>query len=200
MPTEQNRDEVSIAASRKALRDEARNLSTAVDGGTTERGLHLFHGSDRARSHEIEALTMLSSRLADGQAGLADGVEGLGDAPAPSVYSARSEMPSRGQAMLSESEHLERQPNSGRSGASPIEADSAIRLLERQLSVVDPQQLGNLETTAETASSASLPSDASHQPALSASREFRMLGRTSREAIDMLGNRLGIVGVSEIAK
>ncbi len=198
----QNRDEVSIAASREALRNEASKLSSAMGGDTRERGLQLFHRSDLERQHELEALTMLSSRLTDGQAGIADGLEGLGDAPAPSVYSARAETSSRGRPMLSASERLESQPSSGRTVAPPLEVDSdpAIRLLERQLSVIDPQQLGNIDATPETMSPSVMPSDASHQPALSASRELRMLRRTSREAIDILGTRLGIAGVSEIAK
>ncbi len=200
-PTE-TRDEVSIAATRQALRREASRLSPPSSEASMDRGLHLSHRSSIERQHEIEAITMLSSRLANGNAGVADGLEGLGDAPAPSVYSENAQSSAHGRAISNDAEYLELRGQPRRSNNPPTDArsNSAIQLLEGRLSEGNPRQIGDLEaTSAATGPDSTLPYDRQHL-AGSPSRELHKLGRTSREAIDMLGTRLGIGGASEIPR
>jgi hypothetical protein len=198
----ENRDEVSISASREALRNEASNLSTTTGQEPTERRLHLFHGSRLAQQHQIEALTMLSSKLSDGSAGVADGLEGLGDGSATSVYRANVQPSSNGRVMSNGGRTVEWHGRAERRDIPPSGAssDSAIQLLVNRLSAVDPEQIGNQEATQETMPPASTFANVSQPSTISPSRGFHKLRRTSREAIDMLGNRLGIAGASDIPR
>jgi hypothetical protein len=198
----ENRDEISIAASREALRNEASNLSAAIGGKATERRLHLFHGSRLAQRHEIEALTMLSSNLSNGSAGVAAGLEGLGDASAPSVYLANVPSSSNGRAISNHGRNVGSRARAGEPDTprSSVGSNSAIQLLMNRLSSVDPQQIGSPDITQETVSPSSTSAYVGQPSTISPSRELHKLGRTSREAIDMLGSRLGIAGASEIPR
>lgn len=190
------RDEISIAATREALRSAASNISTPQNEASADRRLHIFNSSKRQRKGELEALTMLSARLAEPVPGVANGIEGLGDAPTPSVYLTAAS-PQAGERNLW-GNGPQPSTSSATYGQSSIQSravpsSSAIDILENRLSATDPQQLRDLELNAGSTQPVS-PQHVIQQPRTPPSREMQRLSHTSREAINILASRLGIEG------
>lgn len=198
----ENQDEVSIAACREALRNEAIDLSSGVDRASTGRRLHLFHDSGLTRQHENEALAMLASRLTNETSENAVGVEGLGDASAPSVYSTPTRSGSYGRRTSNDASFTggPRQHRESTIANDDRDSSSALRMLESRLSNVDPQQIDVLSSSADSRNAHPDPQRGMRLSADTPALEVHRIGRTSREAMDMLVSRIGIAAQREIAR
>ena len=140
-------DEISIAATRNALRAEAPNTSQGEQGTlANDRAVKAWNRRKSAYGGS-EALQLLSYRIADSASGVADGIEGLGDSPIPSAYSAPRGLDRAEGAAIRGNTSAFAQPGEDPEPQklSPGErASSAIDMLENRVSSQDPQDLRSI--------------------------------------------------------
>lgn len=189
-------DEISIAATREALRDEEGSLSMILDGSPTDRRLHLHHNLKQPTQSDLEALQMLSARLADGSQEVADGVEGLGDAAVPSVYSFHRADTANDRSLPTSSGRY-RQPSTS---LPEPRSSRAIGMLEGRLGTNDPQQLGNIANGLDSEKTHSISLRDIYHPHLFRSGSLRAPRTSSSEAIDMLDRKRSIDGQLDIPR
>jgi hypothetical protein len=189
-------DEISIAATREALRDEESSLSMIQDGGSTDRRLHLHHDLRQPVQSDLEALQMLSGRLAEEGPEVADGIEGLGDAAAPSVYSFHRADATNDRSLPALRDRYRQPPTS----LPEPRSSRAIGMLEGRLGANDPQQLGDIASDLDSEKTRSIPRHDIHHPDPFRSGSSRASRTSSSEALDMLDRQRSINGQLDIPR